>query len=83
MRNVENEKRGERVRKIAALPIGRVPKGLFSRFYDLLGSSNVACIEWYVNLPWPVRDMAFRDQFSSFKFSNSKFRVYELEISSL
>ena len=35
------EKRGERVRK--------VPKGLFSCFYDLLGSSNAACIEWYVN----------------------------------
>ena len=46
---VTDEKRGERVRTIAGLPIGRVPKGLSSFFYELLGSSNVECIEWYVN----------------------------------
>ena len=47
--HVTDEKRGERVRTIAGLPIGRVPKGLSSCFYELLGSSNVECIEWYVN----------------------------------
>ena len=47
--HVTDEKRGVRVRTIAGLPIGRVPKGLSSCFYELLGSSNVECIEWYVN----------------------------------
>lgn len=47
--HVTDEKRGERVRTIAGLPIGRVPKGLSSCFYELLGSSNVECNEWYVN----------------------------------
>lgn len=47
--HVTDEKRGERVRTIAGLPIGRVPKGLSSCFYELLGSSTVECIEWYVN----------------------------------
>lgn len=44
-----DEKRGERVRTIAGLPIGRVPRGLFSCFWDLLGNADVECIEWYVN----------------------------------
>ena len=47
--HVTDEKRGESVRTIAGFPIGRVPKGLSSCFYELLGSSNVECIECYVN----------------------------------
>ncbi|KAK2558708.1 hypothetical protein P5673_018913 [Acropora cervicornis] len=36
---------GERVRTINGLPTGRVPKGLSSCFYELLGSNNVERIE--------------------------------------
>jgi hypothetical protein len=39
--NITDEKRDERVRTIAGLPIGRVPRGLSSCFWDLLGSSDV------------------------------------------
>ena len=35
------------------------------------------------NIRWLVRDMLFRDQFLCFEFTNSKFRVYKLEILSL
>ena len=49
---------------------------------------------WMKKIRWPVRDMAFRDQFfclkfflcfetRNFEFTKSKFRVYKLEISSL
>ena len=34
------------------------------------------------NLRWPVRDMAFCDQFFPFKFTNSKFCLPKLKISS-
>ena len=44
-----DEKRGERVRTIAGLPIGQVPRGLSSCFWDLLSMADVECIEWYVN----------------------------------
>ena len=47
--HVTDEKRGERVRTIAGLPIGRVPKGLSSCFWELLGSCDLECIEWCVN----------------------------------
>ena len=44
-----DEKRGERVRTIAGLPIGWVPRGLSFCFWDLLSMADVECIEWYVN----------------------------------
>ena len=47
---VTDEKRGERVRTIAGLPIGTVRKRLLSCFGELRDSSNVECIEWYVGL---------------------------------
>ena len=34
-------------------------------------------------LRWLVRDMLFRAQFLCFEFTNSKFRAFKLEISSL
>lgn len=43
---VTDDKRGERVRTIAGLPIGRVPIGLSSCFWDLLSSPDVKKIEW-------------------------------------
>ena len=39
-------KRGEIVETIAGLPIGRVPRGLSSCFWELLSSPNVDSIEW-------------------------------------
>ena len=38
-----------RVHTIAGLPIGWVPRGLSSCFWDLLSMADVECIEWYVN----------------------------------
>ena len=43
---ITDEKRGERVHTIAGLPIGRVPRGLSSCFWDLLSLTDVECIEW-------------------------------------
>ena len=48
--NITDKKRGERVRTIAGLPIGRVPRGLSSWFSRLLDSSDVECIECCVLL---------------------------------
>lgn len=48
LNEVTDHKRGERVRNIAGLPIGRVPKGLSSCFWNLLSCPDVECIEWYV-----------------------------------
>ena len=42
-----DEKRGERVRTIAGLPIGRVPRGLSACFGDLLSMADVECIEFW------------------------------------
>lgn len=44
-----DEKRSERVRTIAGLPIGQVPQGLSTYSWDLLSMADVKCIEWYVN----------------------------------
>ncbi|KAL9977144.1 hypothetical protein ACROYT_G014517, partial [Oculina patagonica] len=41
---ITDEKRGERVSTIAGLPIGRVPRGLSSCFWDLLSMAQVKCI---------------------------------------
>ena len=43
---VTDAKRGEVVETIAGLPIGRVPRGLSSCFWELLSSPDVASIEW-------------------------------------
>ncbi|CAB3996955.1 Hypothetical predicted protein [Paramuricea clavata] len=48
--HVTDEKRGERVRTIAGLPIGRVPRGLSECFLIILKNSKVDCVEWYVQL---------------------------------
>ena len=37
----------------------------------------------YLSLRWLVRDILFRDHFLCFEFTNTKFQVYKLEISSL
>ena len=39
-------KRGETVETIAGLPIGRVPRGLSSCFWELLSSPDVDSIQW-------------------------------------
>lgn len=47
MRNVVTDaKRGETVESIAGLPIGRVPRGLSSCFWELLCSPSVNSIKW-------------------------------------
>ena len=38
--------RGEIVETIAGLPIGRVPRGFSSCFWELLSSPDVDSIEW-------------------------------------
>lgn len=43
---VTDAKRGEIVKHIAGLPIGRVPIGLSSCFWNLLDSVDVERIEW-------------------------------------
>ena len=43
---VTDTKRGETVETIAGLPIGRVPRGLSSCFWELLSSPSVNSIEW-------------------------------------
>ena len=43
---VTDIKRGETVQTIAGLPIGRVPRGLSSCFWELLSSPNVDSIQW-------------------------------------
>ena len=43
---VTDAKRGETVETIAGLPIGRVPLGLSSCFWELLSSSDINSIEW-------------------------------------
>ena len=48
---ITDEKRGERVHTIAGLPIGRVPQGLSSCFWNLLSLTDVKCIEWYARFP--------------------------------
>lgn len=53
--HVTDGKRGERVRTIAGLPIGRVPRGLSKCFWILLENSEVDCIEWFVHLHILVR----------------------------
>ena len=46
---VTDTKRGETVETIAGLPIGRVPRGLSSCFWELLSSPDVDSIQWYGN----------------------------------
>ena len=48
--HVTDEKRGERVRTIAGLPIGHVPRGLSECFWTILENSRVDCINWYVTI---------------------------------
>ena len=43
---VTDAKRGETVHTIAGLPIGRVPEGLSSCFFELLSSADVVSLEW-------------------------------------
>ena len=43
---VTDAKRGERVETIAGLPIGRVPQGLSSCFWELLSSPHIDSIDW-------------------------------------
>ena len=43
---VTDEKRGETVRTIAGLPIGRVPRGISKCFWELLGSPDINGINW-------------------------------------
>ena len=43
---VTDIKRGETVETIAGLPIGRVPRGLSSCFWELLSSPDVDSIQW-------------------------------------
>ena len=43
---VTDAKRGERVETITGLPIGRVPQGLSSCFWELLSSPHVDSIDW-------------------------------------
>ncbi len=45
-RVVTDAKRGETVETIAGLPIGRVPRGLSSCFWELLSSPDVDSIHW-------------------------------------
>ena len=60
-----DENRGERVRTIAGLPIGRVPQGLSFCFWDPLSMADVECIEWYVNF----QNNLFYVNFNYFWFS--------------
>ena len=44
---VTDIKRGETVHTIPGLPVGRVPKGVYSCLHQPLGSTHVNRIEWY------------------------------------
>ena len=43
---ITDAKRGETVKTIAGLPVGRVPEGFSSCFTQLLSSSTIEKIEW-------------------------------------